>query len=83
MSTYSTVDLDSTEMLALRITRDLYAYGHLDIDEFGRRVDSIIGLNGPEERARVLETDEVIDVTGFGGMSFALAGGWIWPEESA
>lgn len=79
--TFSTETLDSTEPLAVRVTCDLYASGRIDHGELERRLHVILGLDGPEERARVLHTDELVDVTYFGStQSLVYATGWRWPD---
>ena len=79
--TYSTDTLDSTEPLAIAITRAQYASGHIDHDEFERRIHAIIGLAGPEERARVLHTDDLVDITIFDDLSpRTLPTAWSWPS---
>ena len=80
--TFSTATLDSTEYLAIMITREHYAQGRIDHDELDRRLASIIGLNGHEERKRVLFTEDVVDITVFGSPApIVLASGWQWPDE--
>jgi hypothetical protein len=79
--TFTTVDLDSTEKLAVRITTEIYAAGRIDADEFERRISAIIGLHGQEERHRVLHTDDVVDITYFGSPApLATATAWMWPS---
>jgi hypothetical protein len=61
MSTFSSETLEqASERLAVYITRGQYVGGAIDHDQFEARIASIIGLNGARERARVLETTEVV-----------------------
>jgi len=79
--TFSTETLDSTERLAVTITREQYANGDIDHDELTHRIASIIGLNGEDERRRVLFTEDVVDVTYFGSPApLVYATAWRWPD---
>lgn len=83
MTNYTTATIEGTEELALAITREQYARGAIDHGEFAARVSAIIGLNGSQERARVLHTDDIVDITGFGTGHMVMASGWSWPETPA
>jgi hypothetical protein len=81
VSTFSTHTLDSTEALAVAITRDQYAHDEITHDQLEQRLHAILGGDGPDERIRVLTTHtEQVDITHFGDVRTRLATtAWRWP----